>query len=98
MGGPSFVERAFQRGCDDAIRRRVWPRHPRRRHGTGAELDDHLLEHFRIGGGFAQIECVQCESGGALLLIVAGDAVFIEERSGIGSGSGRLGLHQDRDS
>ena len=33
-----------------AIRRRIGARHSRRRHGAGAQLRDHLLQHFGIGG------------------------------------------------
>ena len=83
---PGPVDVGLERCRHGAIRRRIGPRPPGRRHRARAKFADHALPDLRIGARLRCVERVERESGGAKSLVVTGDAVLIEQ--GLGSRGG----------
>ena len=80
MRRPRLIDLALDRRRDRPVRGGIGTRPPRRRHRLRAQLADHALPDFRIRARVRGVECIECESGGAESLVMAGDAVLIDER------------------
>ena len=63
-GRGGTVERAFEMLDQRVLRRRIGPRHARRRHPTGTESAHHLLPHLRVLGGERHIRSIEHDTGG----------------------------------
>ncbi len=81
---PCLIDLVFERRGHYAIGRGIGARHLRRRHCAGAELGYDLFQHLCVGSGFGEIERIEGEAGSVQFLVVAGDAVFVEEGAGSG--------------
>ena len=95
-GLPGPVELALEPGQERLELRFVRPRPAGRRHDPAAQLADHLLPPVRVAAHLGEIERVEGEADGAELpdqrrgdaapaahhpLVVAGDAVAVEQRA-----------------
>ena len=78
IGGGGAIERPFERPEEALVRRPVWPRRARRRHGTGTELLDDLLPAGRIASHVADVHGIERQSGCLQPAVVTGDAVAVE--------------------
>ena len=102
--GGSPVELRLQPHPQAVVRRCVGARPGRRRHRAGPKLPYDLLPNLGFGADVGQIDRVEAEIRRAQPLVVAGDAVPIEERPVIGGrptagglGSGRARQARDDD-
>src|SRR5216684_9376599 len=84
-GRPGAVDFVFERGCDTTIGGRIGARTSGRRHRAGPKLLDHPLPHLRVGAWLRDVRAVESKSGGTEFLVVARDAIGIQERPGIGT-------------
>ena len=76
---PRAIDFRLEPARDGVIRGAVGTRPPRRRHRAGAELRDDALPHFCVCSRSRDVDRVEHQPGGAKLLVVAGDAVLIED-------------------
>jgi hypothetical protein len=85
----------FGIGCSGAIERRLQPgdktlaaflRRPGpalRRHHSGAQLHHHLFPDFSSGRNVGDVKAIERQFGGLHALVVAADAVLVEERASV---------------
>ena len=82
------VDCVFERAGYGACGSRIGPRRSGRRHRAGPKLGNDPLPHLRIGDRLDEIQAVERKSSGVEFLVMAPDAVRIEEYPGI-CGRGR---------
>ncbi len=82
------VDRGFEPARYGASRGRIGPRRSGRRHRAGTKLGNDPLPLLRVGDWLGEVQAVERKSGGMEFLVMAPDAVRIEECPGIG-GRGR---------
>ena len=90
---PRPIDCGLQRAGHCVVGRRIGTRQAGRRHRAGPKLRDHPLPDVRVGVRPGDVQTVERQSGSPEPLVVAGDAVGIEERPGRGRGRGGLRLH-----
>ena len=87
------IEPRFERGLQALVGRLVRPLRPLRRHGARLQLADDFLPDFGMRSSLCGVEAFEREAPGFEALVMAGDAVPIDNgaiwRSG-GSGRRRL--------
>ncbi len=90
-GRPRPIDVVLQRGRHRVIGGGIGTRPSGRRHRPGSKLGDHLFPDLRIRAGPCHVQVVERKSGGTESLVVAADAVGVEDRlrGGRGSGAGR---------
>ena len=90
-GRPGPIDVVLQRGRHRVIGGGIGTRPSGRRHRTGSKLRDHFFPDLRIRAGPCHVQVVERKSGGTESLVVAADAVGVEDRlrGGRGSGAGR---------
>ena len=81
IGGRRPIELGLQPADEAVVGRRVRPRARQRRHRAGAQLADHGLPDVRRIGDPAHVVRVERQARRAQPLVVAGDAVAVEERA-----------------
>ena len=86
VGGGDAVEGRLQRRGDGGVGVRLGPRPARRRHRPRAQLPHHLLPRGGMVAHAGGVHRVEGEPGRQEALVVAGDAVAVED------GANRLGL------
>src|SRR5207247_2257027 len=79
VGRPRFVDGVLERARDGTVGRAIGPRPSRRRHRPGAQSCDHLFPCLGIRARVRGVEAVQREPRRAEPLVVAGDAVGLED-------------------
>ena len=89
IGRPRSVDVGLERHGHGVIGGRVGPRSPRRRHRAGSKLRDHFFPHLRIGDRVGDVRTVERKSGCAEFLVMAGDAVLVQDRPGRSGPRGR---------
>ena len=77
--GRGPVELGLQPADETVVGRRIRPRTRQRRHRAGAQLADHGFPDVRRAGDPGHVVGIEREVGGAQPLVVAGDAVAVEE-------------------
>ena len=83
MGGGFTVERVFQQ-CDERFERGLVRARPAgRRHRAAPQLVRHLLPGRPIGADPLDVAAVEQQPGRLQPLVVAGDAVLVEEGAGL---------------
>ena len=90
------VELRLEPGGEAVVGGRFGARPPGRRHLAGAELADHLLPGFRGLADVSDVDPIEIEPAGPQPLVVAGDAVAVEQRTLRIDGRGRRRLRVDR--
>ena len=80
-----LIDLRFEPTGETLIRGRIGPGHTGRRHGARPQLADYLFPDFGLGRNLVEVHVVQREAAGLESLVVAGDAIFVEQRTlGIG--------------
>jgi hypothetical protein len=74
------VERRLQGRHHGVVGAVVWPFLAHRRHLTGAKLPDDFLPHVRMPGHILRKDLLENEATFFVVLVVAGEAVFVDER------------------
>ena len=100
QGGPAGVGacqcRAVELGLeprhDGVVGRLVGPGPSDRRHGAGPQLADHRFPHLRVLARSVHVQDVEGQSSGPRTLVVAGEAVPLQD--GAGCGLGRRGARR----
>ena len=82
VGRRRAVERPFEGRHEGVQRRRAGPRAALGGHLAGAQLVDDLLENGSMGRGPGRVHPVEGQAAGLQPLVVAGDAVAVEELAG----------------
>ena len=90
IGRGGMVERRLESARERVDGLRGGPRPPLRRHLAAAQLADDLLQRLGVGVDLAHVEPVEHQSRGLEPLVVAGDAVAVEQLPRRGLGSLRL--------
>jgi hypothetical protein len=91
MNGGRPVEIRFE-GCNDGgVRVRVRSRPPGRRHDASSELSNDLFPDLGSAPCVVRIEPIEREPAGLHALVVAGDAVLVEDNT-CGHGRRRSGI------
>ena len=90
VGRRDLVERRLQRGGHPYVGRPIGPRPPHRRHRPGAQLADDVLPCLGVVTDPLQIYRIQSEASRPEPLVVAGEAVAIQDYPHSRDG-GRLG-------
>ena len=90
------VELRLEPGGEAVVGGRFGARPPGRRHLAGAELADHLLPGFRGLADVSDVDPIEIEPAGPQPLVVAGDAVAVEQRTLRIDRCGRRRLRVDR--
>ena len=80
LRGGVAVERALESGDERVHRRLVGPRPAFGRHRAAAQLPHHLLHHRRVARDVGQIDARQGQFAALQPIVVAADAVLIDER------------------
>jgi hypothetical protein len=80
MGNRTAIQLVLHPGDELLARRRIRPRHPRRRHHPGAKLPDDLFADGRVIAEFRQIQLIEQQVRCLQLLVVTGHTILIKER------------------
>ena len=78
-GGRGAIELGLQPRREPVVGGLVRPRPAGRRHEAGAKLPHDLFPDVRVGADIRHVQRVEREPGRLQLLVVAGDAVAIED-------------------
>ena len=100
QGGPagvgacqgSAVELGLEPRHDGVVRRLVGPGPSDRWHGAGPQLADYRFPHLRVLARSVHVQDVEGQSSGPRTLVVAGEAVPLQD--GAGCGLGRRGARR----
>ena len=90
MPGGVLVERGFHCRDEPVAHRRVGARPPDWRHRLGPKPPHDLLPCVVCGRDVPRIEPLERQAADLALVVVTAEAVAIDQRTGIGGGSGRL--------
>ena len=80
---PGFIDFVFERARDYPISGCIGPRHFRRRHRSGPQLRDDAFPNLGIRARMSDIQRVERQPGGVKFLVVASNAVGIDEGLGV---------------
>src|SRR5262245_30991893 len=85
---PNAIDFVLEPDSRGSIGFRIWSGVARRRHCAPAQLDDDALPKLGVGAGIRDVQIVERHPGGVQLLIVASEAIFLEDGPRRGSAGG----------